>query len=606
MPHIISRTSRMPQSRCHVGVPEHGNVFPGAVQVIVKTPDIQSIFTVANDASVKQFKERLSAHFNCQLEQLELVFMGCLLRDHDTLSQRGIRDGHTIYVVIKSKHGSRSLAHPFRNLLTNSPCHQDRSTKGNSSRVFPSAGMSQTKVESPLLMKSDAPNVGTQNPDVESPEHIAQMLENICVQTLLSNMGQLNSEYPDIQELIQHNPGASLLLDNSEILGQTLELARHLAIIREIMQIQRPAQNFEHPLNPQPYLGLEMIPNEAYGLGQSYNFNDQMFSGMHDLLGDNSFTTLLAGQVVEQVQTPFLSPSPSEEQWDQFPTAHVTYANSCGLPSTNPTHATPNNVSHASGGTPATAATMGQSHVCAVQQPAGIPALSSIAVTKELQEDGKGTTTSLGSSDQGVEDLQQSDEQTITQITGGMIRLLRNHPFIAAQMLLLMNMPQLNEQWRQQPPTALQPLQLSELLSALANPKASQAILQIEHGLQLLATEAPVLLPCIESYLWSLGWFPPSSCSYPDPMPWAWNVPDTAEPQWPECCHKPGTVLQRLQPLSGDSSQSQQAPEVHFRKQMECLQAMGFVNYPANLQALIATDGDMNAAIQKLKRPQGL
>lgn len=598
----------MPQSSCHVDVPAQGNIFPSVIQVIAKTPDIQSIFAVANDTSVRQFKERLAAHFKCQLDQLELVFMGRLLKDHDTLGQRGIRDGHTIHVVIKSKHGSRYLAHPFRNLLTNSPCHQDESAKGNSSRVFPSAGMSQTKAESPLLVKSDAPNVDTQNPEVESPEHIAQMLENLCVQRLLSNMGQLNSEYPDIQELIQHNPGASLLLDNSEILCQTLELARHLAIIREIMQIQQPAQNFEHLLNPQPYLGLEMIPNGAYGLGQSYdNFNGQMFNGMGDLLRDNSFTSLLAGQVVEQVQTPFLSPSPPEEQWDQSPTAQVIYATSCGLPSINPTHAAPNSVSHASRGNPATVAAMSQSHVCAVQQPAGIPALSSTEVTQELQEDGKDATTCLGSSDQSVEeDLQQSDEQTISQITGGMIQLLRNHPFIAAQMLLLMNMPQLNEQWRQQPPTALQPSQLSELLSALANPKASQAILQIEHGLQLLATEAPVLLPCIESYLWSLGWFPPSSCSYPDPMPWAWNGPGTAEPHWPECCHNSGTVLQRLQSLSGDSSQSQQAPEVVFRKQMECLQAMGFLNYTANLQALIATDGDMNAAIQKLKRPQGL
>ncbi|XP_051005523.1 ubiquilin-like protein [Acomys russatus] len=607
MPHIISQTPRMPQSRCPAGVPVDGNTSPGVIRVIVKTPGNQNTFTVANDTSVKQFKETLSAHFKCQIDQLVLVFMGRLLKDHDTLNQRGIIDGHTIHLVIKSKHGSRSLAHLFRNRLANNPCHQDRSNKGNSSRVSQSEGMSQAKMESSLLMESDAPKVGTREAEMESPEHIAQMLENLCVQRLLSNMGQLISEYPNIPELIQQNPGVSLLLDNSEILCQTLELARNLAIIQEILQLQQPAQNLEHPLNPQPYLDLETVPNGTDALGQSYDdCNDQMLNGMHDLLGDNSLTSVLAGQVLEQVQTPSLPPL-SEEQWDQLPTAQVIYVNSCGLPSIIPESATPSNLNHASRENAATVATKGQSHVCAVQQPAGIPALPSIAVTQGLQEDDKGTTTSPGTSDQCLEEaLQWSDEQTSSQITGGVVELLRNHPHMVAQMLLLLSTSQLSEQFRQQCPMSLQSSQLSDLLSAVANPKTSQAILQIEHGLQLLASEAPALLPCIEPYLWCLGCLPPSSCSYPDSAPSTWNLPDTDEPQCPECCHKSGTVLQRLQPLSGDSSHSSQVPEVCFCKQMECLQAMGFVNYNANLQALISTDGDTNAAVLKLQRPQGL
>ncbi|XP_005087331.1 ubiquilin-like protein [Mesocricetus auratus] len=609
MPHIISRTPRMPQSRCPAGVSEDGNISPSVIRVIVKTSGNQNNFTVAGDTSVEQFKEKLSAHFKCQMDQLVLVFMGRLLKDHDILSQRGITDGHTIHVVIKSKHGSRSLAHSFRNLLTKHPSHQDRSIKGNSSRICQSAGMCQTKVESSLLTESDAPKVGTQNPEVDSPEHVAQILENLCVQRMLSNMDfmrQLISEHPDIQELIQQNTEVSHLLDNSDILCQTLELVRHLAIIQEIMQINQPAQNLEHPPNPQPYLGLETIPNGNNALGQSYDFNDQTLNGMQDLLGGNSFTALLTGQVLEQVQTPSLSVPPSGEQWNQPPNAQVIYANSCGLSSITPTNSTLNNANHASRENPVTVTTKGESRVGAVQQPAGVPALPSTAVTQELQEDGKDTTLPLGSSDQWLEeDLQQSDEQTSSQITGGMIQLLRNYPHMAAQMLLLMNMPQQNEQWRQQSPTSLQSSQLSDLLLALANPKTSQAILQIEHGLQLLATEAPILLPCIEPYLWGLGWLPPSSCNYPDAVPWTLNVPDMAEPQWPECCPKSGTVLQSVQPPSGDPSHSLQAPEVHFSKQMEHLQAMGFVNYNANLQALIATDGDTNAAIHKLKKSQG-
>ncbi|KAK7807237.1 hypothetical protein U0070_018228 [Myodes glareolus] len=595
----------MSQSRRPAGVPADGNISPSVIQVIVKTPGHQNSFTVAGDTSVRQFKEKLSAHFKCQMDQLVLVFMGRLLKDHDILSQRGIKDGQTIHVVIKSKNGSRSLAHSFRKLLTNNPCHQDRSTKGNSSGVSQSAGMGQTKEESSLLMESDAPKVGTQGPELDSPEHIAQMLKNLCVQRMLSNMDimhQLISEHPDMQELLQQNPEISHILENSEILCHTLELARHLSVIQEIMQINQPAQNLEHLQNPQPYLGLETIPNGNNALGQSYDFNNQILNGMQDLLWGNTFTALLAGQVLEQVQTSSQSlPSSSEEQWPR-PPAQVIYANSCGLSSITPTNATLSNANHASRENPASVAPKGQSHVCAIQQPAGIPTLPNTAVTQELQEDDKGMAIPVGTSDQGLEgDLQQSGEQTSSQLTGGMIQLLRNYPYMAAQMLLLMNMPQQSEQWRQQSPTSLQSSQLSDLLLALANPKTSQAILQIEHGLQLLAREAPILLPCIEPSLWGLGWLPPFSCVYPDTVPWTLNVSDMAEP---ECGPQSGTVLQKSQPPSGDPSHSLQASEVRFSKQMEHLQTLGFVNDNANVQALIATDGDTNAAVHKLKKSQ--
>ncbi|XP_028637958.1 ubiquilin-like protein [Grammomys surdaster] len=605
MPHIISRSPRMPQSRYPAGVPADGNISPGVIRVIVKTPGNQNIFIVADDISVRQFKEKLSAHFKCQMEQLVLVFMGRLLKDHDTLSHRGITDGQTIHVVIKSKHGSRSLDHSFRNLLTNNPCHQDRDPKGNSSTVCQSAGMSETKVDSSLLVEPEA-----QGPEVGSPEHIAQILENLCVQRLLSSidfMNQLPPEHPYMQELIQQNPEVSHLLDNPETLCQTLELARHLAIIQEIMQIQQPAQNPEHPPNPLPYLGLETIPNGNNSLGQRYvNFNDQMLNGVHDLLEGNSFMALLAGQVPpEQVQTPCLSQPLPQEQWDPLSSSQVIYANSCELSSITPTSATPNNTNNVPRENPAIVATQGQSNVCVVQQPSEIPVLSTIPVIQEPQVD-KNTTIPLGSSDQLLEeDLQQLDDQTGSQITGGMIQLLRNHPYMAAQMLLLMNTPQVDEQCRQQTPASLPSSQLHDLLLALANPKTSQALLQIEHGLQLLATEAPTLLPYIEPYLWGLSWLIPFSYGYSDTVPWTWNMQDMTEPQSSESCHKSGTALQGVQPLPGDPSHSSQAPEVRFSKEMECLQAMGFVNYNANLQALIATDGDTNAAIHKLKSSQG-
>ncbi|XP_004389157.1 ubiquilin-like protein [Trichechus manatus latirostris] len=608
MPHVSARTLRMAQSGCPTNLSADKTISSSVTRVIVKTPGKQQDFTVADDTSMRQFKEKLSAHFDCQMDQLVLVFMGRLLRDHDTLRQRGILDGHTIHLVIKSKHGSQPLAHSSQNLPINEPCHWNGSTKGNSSEVHQPAGINQAPVESPLFVEPEMPKVNTQNLEAGSPGHMAQMLDNPSIQQLLSNtdlMRQFISEHPEMQQLMQQNPEVSHILDNSEILWQTLELARNIAIIQEIMQIQQTAQNLEHPQNSQPPLGLETIPGRDNALGQSYaDFNDQMTNNLQDTFGGNIFTALLSGQVPEQVQSSPSPPPPSQERRDQLPqlpTTRVIYTSSCGLSAAN---ATPSRVNHTARVSAATISTKGRSHTCAIQQPVGVPALPSIEPTQQHQAEGK-DDISLSKSDQRLEDdLQLSDEQTSSQITGSMTQLLMNNPCLAAQMMLFMSMPQLSEQWRQQMPTFLLQTQLSDLLLSLANPKASQAILQIERGLQLLATEAPALLPWVAPYLWGLGWLPDPSCSYPDMTPSSWDVPDTADPKGPEGCHKSGAVLQRLHSLAEEPSQSLQAPEICFSKQMESLQAMGFGNHHANLQALIDTKGDTSAAIRKLKRSQ--
>lgn len=56
----------------------------------------------------------------------------------------------------------------------------------------------------------------------------------------------------------------------------------------------------------------------------------------------------------------------------------------------------------------------------------------------------------------------------------------------------------------------------------------------------------------------------------------------------------------RARPASLGLCPQVQTPEVRFQQQLQQLNAMGFVNREANLQALIATGGDINAAIERL------
>lgn len=83
---------------------------------------------------------------------------------------------------------------------------------------------------------------------------------------------------------------------------------------------------------------------------------------------------------------------------------------------------------------------------------------------------------------------------------------LSQNPDLAAQMMLnnplFAGNPQLQEQMRQQLPTFLQQMQNPDTLSAMSNPRAMQALLQIQQGLQTLATEA---LASFRVYSWPGG-----------------------------------------------------------------------------------------------------
>lgn len=148
---------------------------------------------------------------------------------------------------------------------------------------------------------------------------------------------------------------------------------------------------------------------------------------------------------------------------------------------------------------------------------------------------------------------------------------------------------------------------LLHLQSAMANPRAMQALLQIEQGLQILATEAPCLLFWFMSCRGGLG----NVAAGAETREGALMTEDTQPPPAPEVSPTQCSLeelgfhstsfLQTLQALANANPQQLQ-PEAHFRVQLEQLRAMGFLNPEANLQALIATGGDVDAAVEKLRQ----
>lgn len=184
-----------------------------------------------------------------------------------------------------------------------------------------------------------------------------------------------------------------------------------------------------------------------------------------------------------------------------------------------------------------------------------------------------------------------------------MMQTLAQNPDFATQMMvnvpLFAGNPQLQEQLRLQLPVFLQQMQNPESLSILTNPRAMQALLQIQQGLQTLQTEAPGLIPSLSSFGVSRT-LAPSASSNAGSAPEAPASSPAPPATSPSGASQQQLMQQMIQLLAGSGNSQVQTPEVRFQQQLDQLNAMGFINREANLQALIATGGDINAAIERL------
>ncbi len=73
------------------------------ITITVKTPKEKEEVKINGDSTVHDLKEEIGKKFNKSIDQLCLIFAGKILKDADTLTQHGIKDGVTVHLVIKIK-----------------------------------------------------------------------------------------------------------------------------------------------------------------------------------------------------------------------------------------------------------------------------------------------------------------------------------------------------------------------------------------------------------------------------------------------------------------------------------------------------------------------
>ncbi|KAG8595873.1 hypothetical protein GDO81_001661 [Engystomops pustulosus] len=544
---------------------------PRIIKVTVKTPKEKEEFAVPENSSVREFKEDISKRFKSNTDQLVLIFAGKILKDQDTLSQHGIHDGLTVHLVIKTQNRSQTTAatsqpsSPSSPSSTSTTSSNTATTTSATSTPFGLGGLGGLPGLSSLGM--NASNFSElqsqmQRQLMSNPEMMVQIMENPFVQSMLSNpdlMRQLIMANPQMQQLIQRNPEISHMLNNPDIMRQTLELARNPAMMQEMMRNQDRALS-----------NLESIPGGYNALRRMYtDIQEPMLNAAQEQFGGNPFASLMSNASPNQ-------PSRTENR-DPLPNPWAPQSGSTGSPSTG-----------GGGTTTATSST-------------GSSTSSTTSSTLPNMSSGMGgmfNTPGMQSLMQQItENPQLMQNMLSAPYMRSMMQSLSQNPELAAQMMqnnpLFAGNPQLQDQMRQQLPVFLQQMQNPDTLSAMSNPRAMQALLQIQQGLQTLAREAPSLVPGTTGFGGIAG------TANPNPAPVATSG-STENPSPLSGISEPGHqqfVQQMLQALSGANTQN---PEVRFQQQLDQLSAMGFLNREANLQALIATGGDINAAIERL------
>ncbi|XP_036178422.1 ubiquilin-3 [Myotis myotis] len=639
---------------------------PHLIKVTVKTPKDKEDFSVIDTCTIQQLKKEISQRFKAHPDQLVLIFAGKILKDPDSLAQCGVRDGLTVHLVIKMQR---------RTVGTESP---DASVPGPApgllpqpSSIFPTEGPSTfslgvlTGLSGLGLTSGSFPDQPSslmwQN--VSVPEFVAQIIDEPFIQGLLSNTGlvrQLVHDNPHMQQLIQHNPEIGHILNNPEIMRQTLEFLRNPAMMQEMMRSQDRALS-----------NLESIPGGYNVLRTMYtDIMDPMLNAVQEQFGGNPFAATTTANATtnnsqpsrmencDPLPNPWASTNGSSgsrqgrwpgdqdiseirnrapnilgslglydylQQLHETPLSLGTYLQ--GTASTlSPSQEAPppgNQVPPTSSRVPPTSSQKPESghprpkESVAIKGKSSCPAFLRYPTNSSPRQNGSQDRSGNGSTGHST---------SMPDLISGLGAAANRAPFgpsPSSPMVATSGIPdhswlpplayprslrpdsvnqapQLQDEIRRQLPLLL------HLQAAMANPRAMRALLQIEQGLQVLATEAPHLLlwfmPCLAGLGNMAGEAEPGEDTLMPEAPPPAPAPEVSPEQGSvELGLHSGPFLQILQALAGTNSQQLQ-PETHFRVQLEQLRAMGFLNPEANLQALIATGGDVDAAVEKLRQ----
>uniref|UniRef100_A0A182ISQ4 Ubiquilin-like protein n=1 Tax=Anopheles atroparvus TaxID=41427 RepID=A0A182ISQ4_ANOAO len=520
------------------------------ITISVKTPKDKKSVEVDEDAEIKDLKLVVAQKFDTNPDLVCLIFAGKIMKDTDTLRTHNIKEGLTVYLVIKA--ASRSDPEgPRRAPADVSQTPFGLNQLGGLAGIGALAGNQTNFMDLQSRMQHEL---------LDNPDLMRTVLDNPLVQQMMNSpdtMRQILTSNPQMQELMQRNPEISHMLNNPELLRQTMELARNPSMLQELMRSHdRAISNLESV--PGGYSALQRIYRDIQEPMMNATFRNP-YSGTAGAGGATG------GGANPQQGTENRSPLP------------------------NPWSAGGSGTGTARAGTTGAA---GGATTDAAGTPLGL--LNTPAMQSLLQ--------------------QMSDNPSVmsnmlnSQTTRSMMEALAADPAMAANLMaqnpLMANNPALQEQMRTMMPQLLRQMQNPEVQQMVTNPQALNAILQIQQGMEQLRSAAPGLMTSMG--IPPMPGAPPATTTSTSGTAGGTTTTTNAGARTPAGPPPNNEALfsefmaRMVGGMAAGTADTNIPPEERYRSQLEQLAAMGFVNREANLQALIASFGDINAAVERL------
>jgi len=548
----------------------------GLMTITVKTPKEKHNVEVKEGAIVKELKQEIQKKFNAPPEQLCLIFAGKIIKDDDTLEQHGIKDGLTVHLVVKS--ANRTASSPASNPTTapSTPNSAPNAAPDVSQTPFGLGGIGGLGGLSGLGMGSAnfmEMQQRMQREMMQNPDMMHQLMDNPFVQQMMSNpdvMRSLLMNNPQMRELMERNPEISHMLNNPELMRQTMELARNPSMMQELMRSQDRAMS-----------NLESIPGGFNALQRMYrDIQEPMMNAAQETIGSNPFASLVGnGTAGGNAQQGRENTEPLPNPWGNN-SAPTTNTSSSGTDTT-------------------TTGTAGSGSA------GGTGMFNSPGMQSLMQ--------------QMMQNPQMMNNMLQAPYMQTMMQSLSANPELAQQIIgnnpLFANNPQMQANMTRMMPNMLNQLQNPEVQNMVTNPRAMEALMQIQTGLSQLQAESPNLF----SNMTGVGGTPAATTTTSNPATSTTNtttanVPSSTTPSTNVGGVSAGgplgqglqsnpdafsTMMSQMMGMMVNGQQNQ-APEQRFASQLEQLASMGFPDREANIRALTATLGDVNAAIDRL------
>ncbi|KAJ8914778.1 hypothetical protein NQ315_013281 [Exocentrus adspersus] len=520
---------------------EEENASSKMITVHVKTPKEKESFEVDEDCTIKDFKELIRKKIPAEPDQLCLIFAGKIMKDGDSLKQHNVKDGLTIHLVIRAAPRATPTAPPPPAVDTGFASGSMPFGLGSMPGLGGLPGLDQLGLGSLNWGGMDFQN-RVRRQILANPDMLRSMLDNPLVQQLMSdpeNVRAFITRNPQMQEIMERNPEINHMLNNPELLRQTMEFVRNPSMLQELLRSHDRAIS-----------NLESIPGGYNALQRMYrDIQEPMLSATAEQFSRNPFAGLVDNTSVNNPQQGRENTEPLPNPW--------------------------------TGGTQTTANTSSTTTSSTTQ---GASPLSFIQQMSENQ-------SSLGGASPRVQSLMDTLMTDVNQFYS----YLQDNPPASGN----------PEQNRSTLPPATGQSPGGARLNAQSL-QTLQAILQIREGMETLRQTAPNLIGTIVPGALTTAASTTTSSTTTTGAPLTaglasgTNTTTTTTAQSGQPNDSLSEFMARMVAGMANNPENAIPPEQRYGAQLEQLAAMGFVNREANLQALIATYGDINAAVEKL------